>query len=197
MPIKENREYRIFQSFEPMPQEPEGRKYRIAGRAVAYATPTVLAVIDGIEYREQIDPAAFAETDLSDVIFNYNHGGKVVARNRNKTLVLRNEPDGLYMEADLGGTEEGRRLYEEIEGGYIDRMSFSFARDYDYTYDEKSHTVTITNVKKLFDVSAVDIPCYNETSLSVKRSAEEAYSADCRALEQARRRKKLIAQTLL
>ena len=75
-----------------------------------------------------IDRHAFDGCDMSDVIMNYNHGGKVVARLRNKTLSLNITDRGVDMEADLSGTAAGRDLYEEIDGGYIDKMSFFVLR---------------------------------------------------------------------
>lgn len=94
---------------------------------------------------------------MSDVIMNYNHGGKVVARLRNKTLSLNITDRGVDMEADLSGTAAGRDLYEEIDGGYIDKMSFSFSVR-ESKYDNVTHTRTITKIRKLYDVSAVVFP---------------------------------------
>ena len=131
---------------------------------------------------------------MSDVIFNYNHGGKVVARLRNKTLALNIDERGVNIDADLGGTTAGRELYEEIDGGYVDKMSFSFTVR-EASYDSVTHTRTITKVKKLYDVSAVDIPAYNDTSISARSFFEEEHSRELAALEQARRRKKLVALT--
>ena len=109
---------------------------------------------------------------MEDVIFNYNHGGKVLARTRNDTLWLTVDDTGVFVRARLDGTEEGRRLYEEIAGGYIDRMSFAFTvREEDY--DESEHLWTIYKVKRLYDVSAVDIPAYDDTSIAARRAAVE------------------------
>ena len=174
---------------------PEGsEEYRVKGTAVVFDTPTVLFVCDGIEYKEIIDRHAFDGCDLSDVIFNYNHGGKVVARLRNKTLALAITERGLEVEADLSGTQAGRELYEEINGGYIDKMSFSFSVR-EAKYDSVTHTRTITKVKKLYDVSAVDIPAYEETSLSARSFFEVEHSKEVKALEQAARRRRLLART--
>ena len=68
---------------------------------------------EGIKYFEIIDRHAFDNCDMSDVIMNYNHGGKVVARLRNKTLVLNFNGNQVEIDAYLGGTQEGRNLYEE------------------------------------------------------------------------------------
>lgn len=194
MNIKDGREYRALQDFSLVPREEGAEEYRVKGTAVVFNTPTVMFECDGVKYYEVIDRHAFDECDLSDVIFNYNHGGKVVARLRNKTLALTITERGVDMEADLSGTQAGRELYEEIDGGYIDKMSFSFSVR-EAKYDALTHTRTITKVKKLYDVSAVDIPAYNETSISSRSFFEEEHSRELAALEQARRRKKLIALT--
>ena len=114
MPVKKGREYRVLQDFALVPREGEDDAYRVRGTAVVFNTPTCLYEYDGVKYYEVIDRHAFDECDMSDVIFNYNHGGKVVARLRNKTLSLTNTDRGLDMEADLSGTVAGRELYEAL-----------------------------------------------------------------------------------
>lgn len=194
MTLKDGREYRSLQDFSLVPREEGSEEYRVKGTAVVFDTPTVLYECDGVKYCEIIDRHAFDGCDLSDVIFNYNHGGKVVARLRNKTLALHVTERGLEVEADLSGTQAGRELYEEIDGGYIDKMSFSFSVR-EEKYDSVTHTRTITKVKKLYDVSAVDIPAYEETSISARSFFTEEHGKELAALEQARRRKKIIALT--
>ena len=194
MAIKQGREYRAVQGFSLVPRDEGSEEYKVRGTAVVFDTPTVLFECDGIEYKEVIDRHAFDECDMSDVIFNYNHGGKVVARLRNKTLTLEITERGLDIAADLGGTTAGRELYEEIDGGYVDKMSFSFSVR-EASYDSVTHTRTITKVKKLYDVSAVDFPAYNDTSISARSFFAEEHTRELAALEQARRRKKLLALT--
>ena len=147
-------------------QEPE---MIVEGKAVSFNSPTVLFEIDGVEYSEQIDDRAFEDAKMDDVIFNYNHGGKVMARTRNNTLELEIRDDGLYIRANLSGTEEGRKLYEEIKGGYIDRMSFRFSIR-EEAYDSQNHMWTVRRVKRLYDVSAVDIPAYDDTSIEARKN---------------------------
>lgn len=196
MPIKKGREYRALLDFQPVPRENEDDSYIVRGTAVVFNSPTCLYESDGIKYYEVIDRHAFDGCDMTDVIFNYNHGGKVVARLRNETLKLTIDERGLHMEADLSGTAAGRDLYEEIKGGYIDKMSFSFVVPRDgEDYNVSTHTRTITKIRKLYDVSAVDIPAYQETSVSARSFFEEEHSREIEALEQARRRKLLIART--
>ena len=186
MNIKEGREYRALQDFSLVPREEGSEEYRVKGTAVVFDTPTVIAEYDGIKYCEVIDRHAFDECDLSDVIMNYNHAGKVVARLRNKTLALDINERGVDIEANLGGTTAGRELYEEIDCCYVVREA---------KYDSTTHTRTITKVKKLYDVSAVDIPAYNETSIAARSFFAVEHEKELAALEQARRRKRLIALT--
>ena len=194
MTIKQGSEYRALQDFSLVPRAEGSEEYRVRGTAVVFNTPTVIAEIDGIKYCEVIDRHAFDECDLSDGIMNYNHGGKVVARLRNRTLQLSITDRGVEIEANLGGTTAGRELYEEIDGGYIDKMSFSFAVQSE-SYDRDTHTRTILKVKKLYDVSAVDIPAYNETSIAARSFFTVEHEKEVAAVENAQRRKRLILLT--
>lgn len=162
----------------------------VEGYAVRFESPTVLFEYDGTEYKEQIDRNAFEECQMEDVIFNYNHGGKVMARTRNQTLFLEIRSDGLYIRARLDGTEEGRRLYEEIKGGYIDRMSFRFSVR-EEAYDKQNHMWTVRRIKRLYDVSAVDIPAYDDTSISARKQAVMDLEERRKRLELDKRKRKL------
>ena len=109
----------------------------------------------------------------------YNHEGRVFARMSNRTLALSTDERGLAIEADLSGTEIGRQLYEEIEGGYTNKMSFGFTvaedkRDVTEDHDTGEVTVlrTITRIRKLFDVSAVSLPANPATALSARAYGE-------------------------
>jgi HK97 family phage prohead protease len=181
--------------------EDEAGALYVEGLVTPFNSPTVLYSYDGVDYKEQIDAKAFDSADLSDVIFNYNHGGKVVARTRNQTLRIWVESDGLHARARLDGTEEGKRLYEEIKGGYIDRMSFAFSIG-ESSYDVDAHMRTILKVKKVYDVSAVDIPAYDTTSISARSFFEAEAEKEHKAAEAAKvrgelQRKLLQAQVTL
>lgn len=132
---------------------------------------------------EQVDPHAFDETDMDDVIMQYNHEGRVFARTGNGTLELDPDEHGLHVRANLGGTEIGRQLFEEIEGGYTDKMSFGFRvgkdkrEETEERNDETGVTTvtilrTILSITKLYDVSAVSIPANDGTSISSRNYAE-------------------------
>ena len=129
--------------------------------------------------REQIDAHAFDDCDMSDVIMQYNHEGRVFARTSNGTLELKTDETGLHTRAKLDGTDLGRDVYEEIDGGYTTKMSFGFRvgqdkRDRTEENDQETGVTTITvlrtitKISKLFDVSAVSIPANDATSISAR-----------------------------
>lgn len=151
----------------------EAQELWVEGYATRFNSPTVLFEYDGIEYKEQVASDAFKEAKMDDVIFNYNHSGRVMARTRNKTLQVNTDENGLFIRARLDGTEEGKTLHRDIQNGYIDRMSFRFTIGAE-AYDRENRTWTILRIKKLFDVSAVDIPAYDDTSIAARKADAEA-----------------------
>ena len=183
MPMKNDREYRDMRldiARADNDEAPAEERKIVNGYASTFNEPYVLFENDDLIYREQVDPEAFNETDMSDVIMQYNHEGRVFARITNNTLTVTPDERGLFIEADLGGTELGRQLYEEIAGGYTDKMSFGFIVDKDeVTRSESSDgrvdmLRTITGISKLFDVSAVSIPANDATSISVRNLTDGA-----------------------
>lgn len=194
--MRKDRQYRQFIDFHiRAAQEVEGGEENglyVEGVAATFDKPTTLYTFDSVEYKEQIHRDAFNGVDLvTDVIFNYNHGGKVLARTRNKTLILWVEADGLHMRARLDGTDEGRKIYEEIQGGYIDRMSFAFSIA-EASYDIDNHTRTVLRVKKLYDVSAVDFPAYDTTSINARSLFETELENEHKAAVAAELRKQIL-----
>lgn len=168
--IKNNRSGKMERRFEFQIRaagEDENELY-VEGYAAVFDSETVLFEMGGIEYKEMICSGAFDGCKKDDVIFNYNHSGKVMARTRNKTLELTVDEKGLFIRARLDGTEEGRKLYEEIQGGYIDRMSFAFTVQ-EESFDKESHMWKVRAVKRLYDVSAVDMPAYDDTSIEARK----------------------------
>ena len=86
---------------------------------------------EGYRVYEKFDPHAFDKCDRSDIIMQLNHEGRVYARGGNKTLVVEPDENGLRITAYLGGTEEGRKIFEEIKGGYRTKMSHGFRKKSD------------------------------------------------------------------
>lgn len=203
MPMKTSeREYRNFILEARAAEEGDERKI-VRGYASTFNEPYELYNDGEYILQEQVAPDAFDEADMSDVIFQYNHEGRVFARTSNETLKVSTDDKGLAIEADLGGTEIGRSLFEEIRGGYTTKMSFGFTVDEEkreVTEDREAKTVTvlrtITRVKKVYDVSAVSIPANDGTSISVRQLTDgvvdELKAERLKALELERR--KLLAK---
>ena len=160
---------------------------------------------DDGEYRmfERIDPHAYDECDLSDIIFQLNHEGRVYARGGNKTLIVAPDEKGLHTRAYLGGTETGRQIREEIKGGYLTKMSQGFRVDQEKREIIEDHDTgrvdvhrIILRMKKLYDVSVVSLPANEATSISA-RSFSEGVIAEVKqerlAVEAQRRKKDQIA----
>lgn len=169
--MKTDREYRNFQiPFEVRAAEDE---MVVEGYATTFNQPYVLADFGDYIVSEQVDRNAFDNCDMSDVIFQYDHEGRVFARNKNKTLELSTDENGLKVRAYLGGTDIGRQLYQEIKGGYTDKMSFGFIvtedrREETFREDKTEVLRTILSIGKLYDVSAVSIPANDATSISAR-----------------------------
>lgn len=161
--IRNDREYRSLK-IERRQSENSEDNYKVRGYASTF-DPYVLFSQDGVDYSEKIEPTAFDEADMSDVIFLYNHEGMVYARQKNGTLNVSTDEHGLLAEADLSSTQQSRDLFEAINSGLIDQMSFAFIVDED-SYDQKTHTRTIRKIGKVFDVSAVSIPANPGTDIA-------------------------------
>lgn len=178
--IGNGREYRKTQDIEIRAlTEGEEDKKTVNGYACTFNEPYLL--YDWGDYRvfEQIDPNAFKDCDMSDVIMQYDHQGRVFARLSNGTLRLSTDSHGLKTEADLFGTTLGCQVYEEIKGGYTTKMSFGFRvsedkREVTEDYDNNVTTVmrTITKISKLYDVSAVSLPANDGTDISARNYCE-------------------------
>jgi len=151
----------------PLERRDEENQMTIHGRAVAFNSAEEMFEWNGVKYYEKILDTAFDEADLTDVILNADHEGKPAARTRNETLKLNKRSDGLYIEADLSKNSTGRDLYEDIRGGFYDKMSFAFTTR-ESSYDKDTRTRTIIKVKKVYDVSCVSFPAYENTSVSAR-----------------------------
>jgi len=188
MPMKVNeREYRDFILAVVPTEESEAEERQIVqGYASTFNQPYTLWEDDEFVIQEQVDSKAFEGADLSDVIFQYNHEGRVFARVSNETLSVGTDDEGLSIEADLGGTDIGRQLFQEIKGGYTTKMSYGYTVNDAVWEDRKledGRTLelrTITSVGKVYDVSAVSIPANNATSISV-RNLSDGVIAEVRA----------------
>lgn len=201
--LDEGRQYRNIDvsNFERRADDDKGEKI-VEGYATTFNQPYQLWSYDGYTVMEQIDARAFDDCDMSDVIMQYDHEGRVFARISNETLSLNADNVGLKIRANLGGTEIGRELFEEIQGGYTTKMSFGFKvgedkREVTENHEDNTVTVlrTITKISKLYDVSAVSLPANDATSISARSYFDgliEELKSERLAHEKRERQKKQI-----
>jgi uncharacterized protein len=203
-----NVEFRDFKltKIETRKNDDDTESLVIEGVPCVFDTETVLYKGKYWEFREKIDKDAFKEADMTDVIFNYNHHGRVFARTRNKSLELEVKKDGLHMKATLKKEDRGHEeLYSDIQSGLIDKMSFAFTvkeskiEEFERSDEPNLEIRTITKIDKLYDVSAVDIPAYDTTSISARKTFNaESKEREAESLKNAMdRRKKQIKLKLM
>lgn len=170
--INKGREYRKMQMDLNIADEDAGT-YNVRGYATTFNEKYTLWDEGNFRIDEQVDPSAFDNCDMRDVIMQYDHEGRVFARTSNDTLQITPDSHGLQVNAYLGGTEIGRNLFEEIKGGYTSKMSFGFHVKADEIKEEELdgktiYTRTIKAIDKLYDVSAVSLPANDGTEISAR-----------------------------
>lgn len=175
MPFKTDgsREYRAF-TLSPVPDDGKAA-YRVSG----YYTTWNESYDMGFGWREQVERSALAGADLSDVIFQLNHEGTVLARLSNGSMQLGEDDHGATVTADLSGCAAARDLYEAIANGLVTKMSWGFQVDDDgWSVDYDQKLTTIKRVKKVFDVSAVSVPANGGTEIHARSYLDGVIEAE-------------------
>lgn len=180
--LAEGRQYRDI-NLSQIERRSESGEMTVEGYATTFNQRYPLWIEPDFEVWEEVDAHAFDETDMADVIMQYNHEGRVFARISNGTLSVSPDEVGLRISARLGGTELGRQVWEEIDGGYTNKMSFGFTVGKDERIEEDDRETgkikilrRITKINKLYDVSAVSLPANDATSISARSFAEGVIS---------------------
>jgi len=195
MPYKPNeRLYRSFEAsnFAPVVREAEEESgepnYTVRGMFTRFSTEYEL--MPG--FFEQIAPTALDEADMTDVIFQLNHAGAPLARQRNNSLRVGIDPEGGWCEANLGGCREGRDTFESIKNGLIVEMSFGFTIDddgFEWEEDDEGNIhSTITRISKVYDVSCVNWGANPTTEISARSYVDAVIEARDRKLKAERER---------
>lgn len=162
----------------------------VEGYAARYEPYVLFEDEDGPIY-ERFEPGCFADADMSDVIMQYDHAGKVLARTSNNTLIVEADEHGLFFAADLGKTEAARSLYDDVEAKMVTKMSWRWKVG-DCYYDQESRTIVHRTVKKIYDVAAVSVPANDDTNINARAWADgEIAQAARREAELDERRRKL------
>jgi hypothetical protein len=186
--IKEGRQFRRMELRikESAGVENASDSYVVEGYATTFGEEYMLYETEDYRVFEKVAPDAFSGCDMEDVIFQYDHEGRVYARLSNGTLKLDADGHGLKVTADLGGTEEGRKLFEEIKGGYTNKMSFGFTISGETQERRKGedgkteYLFEIKRISKLYDVSAVSIPANDGTEISARSHFDGAIEKACK-----------------
>ena len=200
-----DREYRLINVADLEVREEQDGKKIVEGYATVFDVEYRLWGDAQYEVLESIDRHAFDHADMADVIMQYDHEGRVFARKSNGTLEIHMDDHGMKIRADLGGTEIGQQLYQEILGGYTTKMSFGFTvkkterkEDRDETTGKVTVHRKITEIRKLYDVSAVSLPANDATEISA-RNISDGLIAEVKqerlAMEARTRKKNQIAIT--
>jgi len=156
-------------------EEPE--KMIVEGYAVVFDEPTNLG-----GYIEVIERGALDNCDMSDVCLKYNHEETflIMARTRNKSLQLEVDEHGLKIRAELIDTQSNRDIYKSVQAGLLDKMSFAFiVSDANWDTVDGEDVRRITGIAKLFDVSIVDVPAYDQTEVYAR--SKEAVAEEQKA----------------
>lgn len=184
MPVKAGREYRAMSLLLPATTKRLESDYYVEGAATTFDVPYLLWEYEGIKYYEVVDRHALDGADMTDIIMQYNHEGKVFARNKMgggkpPTLIAEPQESVFFIAADLSLTDTSKRMYEDITTGLIYQMSWAFTVGED-SYDRDTHTRRILKVKKVYDVSAVSIPANSDTEISARSWIDGVVDAEKR-----------------
>jgi HK97 family phage prohead protease len=179
MPIKQNREYRAMPLLSIANEKRIDSDFYVEGYATTFDDPYELYEYDGVKYFEVIDRNALNGADVSDVIMQLDHTGRVMARTSNRTLGIEPDNHGLFTYADLSKSSAARDLYEDITSGLITKMSWAFTIA-DEDYDKATHTRIIKRIKKVYDVSAVSFPANAGTDISARSYFDGVIEAEKR-----------------
>ena len=165
----------------------EDNKMVVEGYAIVFDEETLI----GDEERgfiEVIDKNALANTNIKDVPFKYNHNDTtlILARTRNGSLSLEVDEKGLKIRAELIDTTSNVDIYKSIVAGLLDKMSFAFTvKSQSWDRSGKIPKRTITAIDRLFDVSVVDLPAYDQTSIQASARSLELVETELKALDDA------------
>ncbi len=169
----------------------DDNKMVLEGYAIVFDEETLIGDEEN-GFIELIDKDALKEANMKDVPMKYNHDDShlILARTRNKSLQLSVDEKGLKVRAELLDTESNKDIYKMVQAGLLDKMSFAFtvgSQKIDRSGEIPKRT--ITGIDRLFDVSIVDLPAYDQTSIAVSRSLA-LVDTELRALDEEETMKK-------
>ena len=184
--MKNEKEIRLLaKNLEVRQDEENEEKMIVEGYAVVFNSPATHG------FTEIIDSNAFNGCDMKDVCLKYNHNDThlILARTRNNSLQLTIDDKGLFIRAELIDTTSNRDIYKMIQAGLLDKMSFAFTVE-EEKWDLATDTRTILKIDRLYDVSVVDTPFYDTTSIYAR--ALSTLESEKEKLDNLRAKRELI-----
>jgi HK97 family phage prohead protease len=161
----------------------EDDKMILEGYALVFNNETLIGD-EEYGFLEEIDSRALSETKMKDVPMKYNHMDSflIIARTKNQSLSLTVDSIGLKVRAELLDTNTNQDIYKMVRSGLLDKMSFAFTVDEQvWNREGRIPKRTITKIERLFDVSVVDTPAYDATSIYAR--SLESMELELKAME--------------
>lgn len=192
MPFKpDEREYRVMPLLLTASEKRIDSDFYVEGYATTFNDPYELYEFEGNKYYEVIDRHALDGADMTDVIMQYDHAGRVRARTSNGSLGLEPDNHGLFIFGDLSRSSAAKELFEDIQNGLVTKMSWAFTVA-DDEYDRNTRTRTIKKIRKVYDVSAVSIPANGGTEISARSFLDGVIEAEKRETQEREERQKAV-----
>lgn len=167
-------------------------KMILEGYAIVYNEETLIGDSE-YGFYETILPEAITADAIKDVPMKYNHMDAflIIARTKNGSLELVSDEYGLKVRAELLDTQHNKDIYKMVRSGLLDKMSFAFVvKEQAWNQEGSIPKRTITKIERLYDVSIVDIPAYDNTSIYAR--SLESMDLELRAMELAKIRDKEV-----
>src|SRR5690554_3291757 len=165
-------------------------KMILEGYAIIYNEETLIGTEDH-GFIESIRPDAITEDAIRDVPMKYNHMDSflIIARTKNQSLQLTSDEKGLKVRAELLDTQHNKDIYKMVKSGLLESMSFAFTvKDQEWDHEGDIPRRYIKEIDRLYDVSIVDIPAYDSTSIYAR--SLESMELELKAMELAKREKR-------
>ena len=188
--MNDKKEVRFFAENLQVRDENNNEKMIVEGYAVVFDSPATHG------FTEIVDKNAFNGCDMKDVPLKYNHDDShlILARTRNNSLSLSIDDKGLLIRAELINTTSNIDIYKSIKAGLLDKMSFAFTVE-EEKWDLSTDTRTILKIDRLYDVSVVDTPFYDTTSIYAR--ALSTLDSEKKKLDNLRAKRELSKRKLL
>ncbi len=173
-------------------------KMILEGYAIVYDEPTLIGD-ESYGFIESISRSAITDAAIKDVPMKYNHMDSflIIARTKNGSLTLTSDDVGLKVRAELLDTQSNQDIFKMVKSGLLDKMSFAFVvseQEWDQNGDVPKRY--IRKIERLYDVSIVDTPAYDKTSIYARSLEAMDLELKTMELEERKRQVELVRRKL-